>query len=454
MGSNFTVSDLAGIGEGFFLFPLFALVPGYVFGWLLDAFGFRRRALPARFAISVPLSIGISPLLAYLSWHWSISTVWAVFGATWVGFLALIVHDRAIWFSRPALSRRRIAFIAIVAGWVVLGTLSLIDLQFKDRLYFSLVGFDYMFRVPVTATITATGIPPHNPLFFPGRPFVLRYHYFWFILCSLVNQIDPARVSPRQAMMAGTLWSGIGLMALIPLYLRFFQPKGARNLDRRMLLGVGLLSVSGFYIVPVVFVDALTRNVILADFRNVTPFPTQMLWSPHHVAAVVACLTGFLVLWHRRGFQATRTLSGDVSAAAAAGIIFASGLGLSVYVTLAVAVFMAASTGVDAVRRQFREVGLTCLAGVVALVFSFPYIGELLEGSRSASGGPLLQFAVRMFPVTDLLISSLHPAAWVRIAASVLALPLAYFLEVGFFFVIGLPPMAENAREQTVPGSP
>ena len=435
--SNFTVSDLIGVGEAFFLFPLFTLIPGYVCGWLVDACGFRRLSLLARLALSVALSIGVSPILAYLLWHWSISAVWTVFGATWIGFVVLVFYERQIWSSRPALSRQRLAFIGIVAGWIVLGTLSLIDLQFKDRLYFSMVAYDYTFRTAVTAAITRTGIPPLNPYFFPGRPFVLRYHYFWFILCSLVNQIDPARVSPREAMMAGTLWSGIGLIAMIPLYLRFFQPKGAKNLDRRTLFGVGLLSVGGLSIVPVFFLDVLSRNILLPDMGDVVPLPGQALWVPHHVAALVACLSGFLLLWFRRGLQGAR---GDILAATGAGVTFACALGLSVYVTLVVAVFMTAWTAIDALRRQFREVGLTCVAGIVALAFSLPYVTELL-GERSnpkAGGGPLLQFAIRMFSITHAVISTSHPAEWVRPLAEALALPLAYFLELGFFFLVGL----------------
>jgi len=443
VASNFTVSDVIGIAEAFFLFPLFTLIPGYVCGWIIDAFGFSVRTLLARFAISVPLSIGISPILAYLLWHWSLAAVWIVFGAMWIGFIGLMIYERGIWFTRPPLSRGRVAFLGVVAGWVVLGTFLLIDLQFNDRLYFPIVAYDYTFRTAITAAITRSGIPPHNPYFFPGRPVVLRYHYFWFILCSLVDQIGRARVSPRLAMIAGTSWCGIGLIALIPLYLRFFQPKGPKDLDRRILIGVALLSITGLNILPVAVYDVFFRNFILTAIA-VVPWADQVLWVPHHVTALVACLTGFLLIWYRRGRRGAKD---DVLATIGAGIMFASGFGLSVYVTFVFAVFLTVWVAVTAISQRFRELGIICVAGFGALALCVPYILELLgelpgelpggHSNQRASGGPLFQLAIRSFPLTEALISSALPMGWLRSVASTLFLPLSYFLELGFFFLIG-----------------
>src|SRR5205085_1358213 len=76
-----------------------------------------------------------------------------------------------------------------------------------------------------------------------------------------------------------------------------------------------------------------------------------------------------------------------------------------------------------------------------ALASCGPYIFELLGGhsNQSAGGGPFLQFTIRSFLITDTLISSSHPAQrWVMPVGSVLLLPLNYFMELGFFFLIGL----------------
>ncbi len=436
MTTNFMVLDLIGTSVGFLLFPLFVLVPGYVCGWFVDALGFRHRTLLARLAISVPLSIGISPILAYLLWHWSLLAVWAVFGAIWVGFLALLFHERRLWLRRPALSKGRIAFLAIAAGWIALGMFCVIDLQFGKRLYFPLIAYDYTLRTAITAAITRSGIPPHNPYFFPGQPVFLRYHYFWFILCSLVSQIGRAVVSPRQAMLAGTLWSGIGLIAVIPLYLRFFQPKGPIHLEKRMLIGVGLLSVAGLNIVPIALLEVFVRRLFLTD-TEVAPWISQVLWAPHHVAALVACLIGFLLLWHRRdspsAFDIFRTSSGS-------GLAFASAVGLSVYVAFVFAVFLAAWAAVTTFRKQLREAALICSAGVLACMLSGLYIFELLGGhaNQSAGGGRFLQFTVRSFPISQIFISkSQGLEGWLIPVLNASVLPLNYLLGLGFFLLVG-----------------
>ena len=122
---------------------------------------------------------------------------------------------------------------------------SLIDIQLGDRLYFSPTIHDYSVRGPITAAISREGVLPLNPFFFPGRAVPLRYHYFWYILCGAVQNIAGAAIAPRHALIAGTVWCGLALMAIVPLYLRFFDPKGPEGIRRRSLIGVALLGVTG-----------------------------------------------------------------------------------------------------------------------------------------------------------------------------------------------------------------
>src|SRR5207244_2576087 len=104
MSTSFMISDLLATSVAFFLFALVIFVPGYVFGWLVDVFGFRGRSLLARFAISVPMSVGVCPILTYLLWHWSLAAVWMLYAGCWIIFLALLIQERNIWFSRPPIS--------------------------------------------------------------------------------------------------------------------------------------------------------------------------------------------------------------------------------------------------------------------------------------------------------------------------------------------------------------
>jgi uncharacterized membrane protein len=76
MRENFMISDLVATSVALSLWVLVLFIPGYVLGWLLDALGFRRRALLARCAISIPVAIAIVPIVTYLLWRWSLAAVW------------------------------------------------------------------------------------------------------------------------------------------------------------------------------------------------------------------------------------------------------------------------------------------------------------------------------------------------------------------------------------------
>jgi len=439
MTENFMIADLLGTSAAFVLFTLVIFVPGYVLGWLADLFSFRRRSRLARCAIAVPLSVAVSPILTYLLWHWSIAAVWTLYAACWIGFLALFVRERRIWFSRPAISKRVAIVLAIIAGWVVLGLVCLVDLQIGDRLYYPTASYDYTLRTAITAAITRTGIPPHNPYFFPGRPFMLRYHYFWFILCGLVDQLGGTLVSPRQAMLASTLWCGVGLIAMVPLYLRFFQPKASLNLERRMLVGIALLGVTGLDILGVAAIATTPAHLLptIEWWNNqISAWITAVLWVPHHVAGLIACLTGFLVIW-RASRERSIIISGVI-----AGLAFASGVGLSVYVTLVFAAFLAVWLVVTIIKKNRREAFVILVAGLVTVAAVTPYLLELV-GARTGpatGGGSFVRLTVRWFSISEVLLIVLWPDApgWTEPIANGLFLPLNYYLELGFFFKIGI----------------
>ncbi|HYM06643.1 MAG TPA: hypothetical protein VEU11_08800 [Terriglobales bacterium] len=441
MKESFMVSDVIATSAAFFIFALFLFVPGYVCGWLADVFDFKKRSLLARFAISIPLSIGICPILTYLLWRWSLTAVWIAYGACWIAFVAMFIHDSDIWLSRPKLSRRATILLGIIVGWVALGMLCVVDLQIGNRLYLPTVAYDYMLRTAITSSITHTGIPPHNPYFFPGHPFALRYHYFWFILCSLVNQLARALVSPRQAMIASMLWSGVGLIALIPLYLRFFQPKGATNLEKRTLVGVALLGVTGLDIVPVTLYGLLGSHFLGSiEWWNypIEAWISSVLWAPHHVAAFVASLTGFLVLWDASRERSSRH---TLVASVIAGIMFASAAGISVYVAFVFAAFLAIWLAITLWKGHREEAAAICIAGMVALAVSIPFLVELIAGhfgQRSASG-PFVQFAIRRFTVAEAVVEAIWPGKpWLVPVTNLLLLRMNYLLELGFFFQVGL----------------
>jgi hypothetical protein len=435
---NFTARDLAATCVAFVLLALFLVVPGYVAGAMLDVFGFDRRSVLARFGIAISLSVAVSPILIYLNWRLVPAAPWAVCAAAWAALPVIIVRrarERSI--ERGRLSKERKVVLAILAGWIVVGTLCLVDLQIGHRLYFQVASYDYSTRTAFTAAIERTGVPPMNPYFYAGHGYVLRYHYFWYMLCALADRFGGSLVTARIAVIAGTLWSGIALVAVIALYIHFFRRKMPANRDRQMLVAVALLGVTGLDIVPNAITFVLTRRFnASSEWWNelVLSWVNSILWQPHSIVALAACATGLLVAWSgaKRPERWAR-----FSSAVLCGVAFASAVGLSIYVTLVFGVILAASVVVLLFRRCRREAKTNCIAGILALLLSVPYLSDLLFRDGATPGKEPISFAVRPFFLVEALVGPAGPR-WHVALADALALPLNYFLEFGFFCVVGI----------------
>ena len=123
-----------------------------------------------------------------------------------------------------------------------------------------------------------------------------------------------------------------------------------------------------------------------------------------------------------------------------AGVSFASAVGLSVYVTFAFAVFMAAWMVMAAVKQNWAKVGTGFGAALTAVVACIPFLLELRAGQAmgSSAGGPALQLSVLPFKLIQAAVidgPSSVPPPWLPLLY-LAVLPLSYFLEMGFFFAI------------------
>ena len=439
---NFTVWDLAAASIAFALFALFIVIPGYVLGALLDLFAFDRRTLLARLTISVCLSIAVVPIVIYLCWLSMPAVPWLVCAAIWAAFPVVVARRARQRIPRSGpLSKQRVMVLAMLAGWVVLGALCLVDLQIGHRLYFPVTTFDYALRTAFTAAIGRTGVPPINPYFYPGHGYILRYHYFWYMVCSLVGRFGGPFVSARIAVIAGTLWSGIGLVAIVTLYMHFFRSKRPENPDKQMLVAVALLSVTGLDILPLIIIFVLSGRLnASSEWWNepVLSWVNSVFWQPHSIAALVACATGLLVLRNASKHTARRV---QVFGAAVGGAAFASGLGMSIYVTFVFGIFLLAWVVMLLFRGRRREANVTCIAGILALGMSTPYLLELF-GKGSGSVGSVhepIGFTIRSFYFAEALVGASGAGSrWLVPLANAAALPLNYFLEFGFFFAVGI----------------
>lgn len=432
MTGNYTVSDLLTISAATGLLAFFALASGYTLGWLLNLMGFRRHSRPEQVLMSIAFSLALCPIITYwLERFASITAVWGFYAAAGAGSVVLLGSrlrtPRGTW-------REPLLVFAIMGGWSVLGLFVLTDIQVGDRLYFPSAAYDYTIRAAFTSAITRTGVPPSNPLFFPGHAVSLHYHYFWLIICSLLNRIGAPAIGARQAVIAGSLWSGVALIGMIPLYLRFFATGAPSALWRRSLLGIGLLAVTGLDILPTVLLASAGAVYPSIEWWNTgaMAWVGAALWVPHHPAALIACLMGFLILWDASVNQsATRDC---LLGAVVAGLAFATAAGTSIYVALVFAVFLASWLLLHLIQRKIRDVLYLAISGVASLAFTAPFLMEL----RSANaGGSFVEFAVRRFPISALFLPPSWRGSWVDLQ-SLLLLPLNYFLEFGFFFAIAI----------------
>ena len=222
--------------------------------------------------------------------------------------------------------------------------------------------------------------------------------------------------------------------------------------------------MTGLDILPVL-VKALLRMPTDGDMEwwsaaQVSSWMDSLLWVPHHVAGLVCCLLGFLLVWMSKGLSR----GGRAGCGLIAGLSFASAFGLSTWVAVAFAMMMAAWMVWAIVwERGLRSrVPFLLLAGVVASAALLPYLAEL-HGEASATnavlangaassdgkasiandGTHLLRFGVRHIIPADSVqgigwvarLAEAHPAAEDAGVGLVLLLP-GYFVELGFYGLV------------------
>ena len=283
----------------------------------------------------------------------------------------------------------------MMAVWSVLAILSLMDLQLANRLYVSTAIYDHSVRIPFVEAVARTGVPPLNPFYGLGKIPVLRYYYYWYVVCALPEHL--AGLSACSCFAASVIWSGFSLAALIPLYLKYFF-KETVALRRKSLICISLLLVTGLDLIPCAL-KFLTTHLVEADMEwwdpnQVTSWLDSLIWVPHHVAALTACMAGFLVLSAQTDKAELRD---RVWAGIIAGLAFASAAGLSVYVAFVFLVFAAVWSVILAVKKRIREFFTFMAAAGVLLLVSVPYLLDL--HTQSKVGQRFAIFAIRDIPL-------------------------------------------------------
>ena len=447
MPDNYTIQDVAGAIRGIAGFSLLLFFPGYVAAWALDLFHFRQRWLPARAAWGVALSFALSPILLSLASHVAgqnllAVTLWGLAGAC----LGIVIADR----RRPLIEfdRYLAAILALMLMGALLVVVELVDLQLGNRIYLSVTVVDQAYRVGFTNSLALSPVPPINPFYHPGHAEPLRYYYFWYALCAMCMKL--AHVTARQALIASSVWAGWGLTALLALLVRhFFNVQ--EKMHRRALAAVLLLGVTGADLLPVLFLTLVqhrfTGEIEWWSADQISSWMDCILWVPNHTAALISCMTAFLLLWRTREHVSPKQRA---AATCLAGVAAASSFGLSIYVAAGFAMLMLAwMLRLLLWERDARLATRTALSAGLAVVLLMPYLRELIEaqsGTQSgASTGPahLLSFGVREFAVPPFFFHSpqlaglrtAHPFLFLQ-AVRLLFLVPGYALELGFYAVV------------------
>ena len=445
--SNFTVLDIAGATQAMFGFAALLVAPGYVAARTLDLFGFGRRSLLERLAWAVALSFAISPIVIELLGRViGVTGVAIGFGIVAVVWLALLVVDRRELRLNTNRHTLWLALFVLVSVVVIVG--ELVDIQSGNRLFLSVTVLDQSYRVEFVNAIVHTGIPPLNPFFHPGAPAPMRYYYFWYALCAVCMKI--AHVSARQALIASSVWSGLGLTALIALFAQYFLEIRER-LHRFVLIAALLLMVTGLDIMPVLY-NLIADNEFSGDLEwwstdQIASWLDSVLWVPNHVAALLCCLAAFLLLWRTREKMSRRDA---VAAIILAGVAAASSFGLSVYVAAGFAMVMTGwAVEVGLRERDFALLRRIGAAATIAFALAIPFLRELSAApsatqDRSAAGpAHVLEFSFRQM-VDPTLLTSIAPLAALRHSHPVLLdqsvrllflLP-GYAIELGVFGMV------------------
>ena len=444
---NFTLVDTLGTLKASLTLLPFMFAPGYVAGWALDLFEFRQRRPILRLILALPLTIAVCPMLSYLLARFLEPGLWGFYIGVFAACVLLLTKEvrRA---KLRSVSRNIWVALGLMTLWGVVAIGSMVDLQIGDKLYPPIVAYDHSVRTALTAAI-ARHVPPNNP-FFANAAAPLRYHYLWLLFCSLPMKVF--HLSPRYVVYSGVVWCGLGLICTIALGLKFLVRVQA-GIERKTLLAVGLLCVTGLDILPTLYIWVDTHSW-LSDMEwwndaQITSWVASLLWVPHHVAALIACFVAFLLLRHQADLH-RKWATGPVIVA---GMAFASAAGMSVYVTFTFVVAVGLWLLALITRKEWQEAAMFVGAGAFALLWALSY----LSGLRAPAGGAdFVEFALRPFPLGIDIAQQIGINLKTQFAltvANALFLPINYLLELGFFLAVGALRLQQVVRGRVEPSA-
>ena len=429
--------DVLAMMGAFFLFPVLFLLPGYAIGMATNALQFRET--DGQGSKSILLSMAISPWLIYILMRYiNLSAVWVFIGLCCVISLVYVIiqlkNNHYLQLFKPASFLKLLILCAVV---ISVG-LMLVDLKDSGRLIRPLMSHDYVKHFTVTSAISRTGLPPVNPSLYVGEGLPLFYYYFWFMLCSVIDLLGGALVDVKAAVYASVIWAGLGLCAVVNLFLNINDNPVVRGIMQSSKhLGFVLLLITGLDIIPIGLnsvMYTLVEKPVLPDVLwwndIISSWIAAVLWVPHHIGAFVICMLAFLLIIYR---SPQHRFSIDTSFILIA-LCLASSLGLSIWVTIVAAWCLVVWFVFTLYQRWMNEAQYLFLVGVVSILFAIPFILDIQQANNLDRFPIALH--VRPFYNLDITLANLHPALLHFV--NFLLLPLNYLIELGFFILGGI----------------
>ncbi len=469
-GLNYTLVDLTEIAiASLVLYPLVLLLPGYVLGWYTNALDFRARPLVVRLLLSVMVGWAACPAVINLAVRsGGFTFLWALYALMAAAFVASAVGDwragRASvasigwdrWFGRGAL--------AAVGGGVLVALL-LVDVQIGPALFHPHTD-NHVFIAAYSGAIARTGVPPADPFFYDGAAISSAYHYYWHQVPAVVTLLAGGSVKAPTAVIAGCVWTLLGLMTVVAVFVR--ERCGdvvGWMARRRAMIAIGLLAVAGLDIIPIglegvrFLLTGHGRDSIYAgDFWNIDTFIVSwiglVIGTPHDTLGVISAFAAFMLI----GDACRKAGAGSIGPGLLAALALATTAGSAIWVALVVAPSFVVYAVIVLTRSDpggKREFVVLTLIGIGAVVAVGPHLLSLIHlGEQGArSGLPYSLAAVRFTPLERVLDRLQVSVPWVRTLASLAVLPINYFAELGFLSVVGAVHLKRlAARRGDIPG--
>ena len=417
---NYTLVDLMGLVLAMAGFAVLFVLPGAAIAHLTDAFGFRQERTGRAWMVALVAGYAVLPIAdSLLSRVLGLSGALAVNGA--LALCGLQAVRRQGW---PRPDR-----LAVLAGciWLAVVAVAWVDLDTGSGLYPSLLALDIVKHAStVRALVEGGAAPPFDPFFLRQEP--AGYYYFYYVLSALIERAGAGWIDSRTAVGGQVFWTGIATVGLI----RLVQERAGLARAASLPVLLGLMLVAGLQIIPILG-TGLGGGLWLGQIdwwgEQVTSWPMSMLWVPHHLAALIACWVGFLMLADGAVRDRHALTRHDAVPVAVAGMAFASAAGLSVWVALGGAITVLLWGAALVLERRTGALVPIAAAGAVSLFTASFHLADLIQ--YRAYGSAPVALTVRSFFYTDQFFAD----GPLRYLARLLALPANYLIGFGLFFV-------------------